>query len=123
MKQNNWKTGQTGEEIATNHLVDKGYNIIEKNYRFSNFGEIDIICDTADGNLLVFVEVKTDKTGNFGNPALWVTKKKQRQLYKMAQIYLNSKRITDRDCRFDIIGVTIRGSNTQVEHYENAFIL
>lgn len=50
-------TGEIGEDLATHFLSDKGFKIVMRNYRVKNFGEIDIIA--IDGDILVFVEVKT----------------------------------------------------------------
>ena len=65
IKQFNRKIGKDGEEIAAKFLLDKGYNILEKNY-YTRFGEIDLIASKND--ILVFVEVKLKQTEDFGTP-------------------------------------------------------
>ena len=56
--------GKYGEEIAVNYLIKNGCKIVEKNYRFSRYGEIDIIA--LDGSILCFIEVKTRTSDRFG---------------------------------------------------------
>jgi len=74
--------GKQGEEFARNYLIENGYTIVAMNYRFGR-GEIDIIAD-KDG-MLIFVEVKTKKFGDFGDPIGWVPKSKQRQIGTIAR--------------------------------------
>jgi len=121
-RKNNKKTGGLGEEIAGQFLSDSGYRILDRNFRYSTFGEIDIIAERND--ILVFVEVKTYRTKQFGEPELLVTARKQRQVRKMAEIYLLQKKITDMDCRFDVIGINLakrEGEPDRINHIENAF--
>ncbi|MFO7809811.1 MAG: YraN family protein [Candidatus Delongbacteria bacterium] len=120
-RSNNKKTGDRGESIASQFLEDNGYRIIDRNFRYSIFGEMDIIAK-KDGTL-VFVEVKTYKTEEFGEPLLLVNNKKQQKLRKLAQIYMLQKKINDIDCRFDVIGIKIAkvGTDSSVTHIENAF--
>jgi putative endonuclease len=119
-KTDNKKTGNRGEDIASQFLEDNGYRIVRRNYRYSTFGEIDIIA-SKDG-VLVFVEVKTYRTEEFGEPAMLVNQRKQDQLRKIAQIYLLQCKI-DQDCRFDVIGIKLSkdGTGSLVNHIENAF--
>lgn len=120
-KTDNKKTGDLGENIAAQFLEDKGYRIIQKNFRYSTFGEIDIIA--MQNEYLVFIEVKTYKTEEFGEPLLLVNKKKQEKIRKLAQIFMLQKKITDTDCRFDVIGIKIgKGdSGNLINHIDNAF--
>ncbi|MDY0017897.1 MAG: YraN family protein [Candidatus Delongbacteria bacterium] len=120
-KSDNKKTGDRGESIASQFLEDNGYRIVDRNFRYSTFGEIDIIAK-KDGTL-IFVEVKTYKTEEFGEPLLLVNHKKQQKIRKLAQIYMLQKHIDDIDCRFDVIGIKIAkaGTDSSVTHIENAF--
>ena len=70
----NIQLGKNGEEIAQQYLIKQGYKILEKNKRFSNFCEIDIIAQ--DKQTVVFVEVKTRKTTFCGHPLEAITKSK-----------------------------------------------
>lgn len=120
-KTDNKKTGNLGEDIAAQFLEDKGFRIIQRNFRYSTFGEIDIIA--RQNEYLVFVEVKTYKTEEFGEPFLLVNRKKQEKIRKLAQIFMLQKKITDTDCRFDVIGIKIGkvDSGNLINHIDNAF--
>ncbi|MBW7842886.1 MAG: YraN family protein [Ignavibacterium sp.] len=112
--------GKDGEEIAAKYLLKKGFEILKRNYRFSH-GEIDIIA--KDGDTLVFVEVKTRKNLEHGEPEYAITKKKIQQLKKIAELYLFDKQIEEADCRFDVIAIILGSENNpQITHYENAFM-
>jgi putative endonuclease len=122
--QNNKKSsskslGKFGEEIAEELLRSKGYQILKRNFRFGK-GEIDIIA--KDGDYLVFVEVKSRKNYDFGEPEYAITKSKQRQLKKIAEAYFYVNGIEEQLCRFDVI--TIVGEKREemkINHIENAF--
>lgn len=112
--------GQQGENLALNYLENKGYKIIERNYRYGR-GEIDIIAEKDQ--MLIFIEVKTKKFGDFGDPIYWITRKKQRQIGTVAKGYLFERNITDRDCRFDVITLTWEEGAWKIDHIEDAFWL
>ncbi|MBN2789994.1 MAG: YraN family protein [Candidatus Delongbacteria bacterium] len=116
---NNRNTGTIGEDIAAGYLSTLGYEIIKRNFQYSNFGEIDIIA--KDKNVLVFVEVKANRTSQFGNPVLRVGISKQRQIYKVAQIYMLYNNIRNTDCRFDVIAIEMGYEKNEITHIENAF--
>lgn len=116
---NNRQTGNSGEDIAAEFLVNNGYSLITRNYRYGK-GEIDIIA--SDSDIIVFIEVKFRKTDEFGSPLLAITKNKQNQIRKVALAYLTENNITDTDCRFDVIGITLdKENNPVIEHIQNAF--
>jgi putative endonuclease len=111
--------GDRGEDAAVDLLSKKNYEIIERNYRFGH-GEIDIIA--KDKDILVFVEVKTRKNLEFGPPELAVTKNKQRQIRKIAEMYLVENKITDMDCRMDVVAILLKQNlPPEINHIENAF--
>ena len=73
LKQNNNKSfGNEGEDIASDYLKNNGYEIIERNYRFHK-GEIDIVAKDNETNYLVFVEVKSRKSLEYGEPEYAIT--------------------------------------------------
>jgi putative endonuclease len=110
-----------GEDLAAKILLDEGYKIIERNYRYSH-GEIDIIAIDPKNNCIVFVEVKSRQNLEFGAPEFAITKNKQKQVRKMAELYLYDKEIRELDCRFDVFAILFEDlNNPQVNHYENAF--
>ena len=110
--------GKSGEEVAHSYLEKKGLSILEKNWRFKKLGEIDLIAQ--DKNILVFIEVKTRKS-NLNDAKELVTKSKISQIRKLATIYLHINKIKNIPCRFDVIALNIKNSQTQLEHIKNAF--
>ncbi len=115
--ENSHNLGVEGEKIAKKHLLDKGYAILQQNWRFKKL-EVDIIASYKD--LIVFVEVKSRSTSDFGEPELFVTKKKQGFLISAAHEYLVSNDI-ELECRFDIVSVLRNNNKTSVKHLEGAF--
>lgn len=107
-----------GEELATNFLKNKGYKIIERNFR-KGYGEIDIIAIYR--NILVFVEVKTRTTNLFGSPLEQISYSKLKTLIKTAHFYkLNNPKLPD-SLRIDAIAVMLDDNNNliNIEHVEN----
>jgi putative endonuclease len=113
-------TGRRGEEMAIEHLIGKRYRILERNYRKS-FGEVDIIA--RDRDTLVFIEVKTRQSTRFGSPFEAVDIRKQRQISRVAQEYLQAHGATDVSARFDVIAVRVDRANrlVAIDHLQNAF--
>lgn len=95
--------GRWGEKIAARFLKRRGYRILQRNY-VGRVGEIDIIA--RDGDVLVFVEVKTRTETDFGGPLEAVGPAKRRRIARAAQSYLLRHRIPEYPCRFDVVGVT-----------------
>lgn len=116
---NHNETGKKGEIIAEKFLVEKGYVILETNWRFKR-AEVDIIGKIEKENIVVFVEVKTRSSDFFGTPDSFVTEKKERLLVDLAQAYCE-KIDHDWEIRFDIISVLIQGKKISIDHIEDAF--
>lgn len=112
--------GNWGEQRAAEFLEKLGYTILLRNYRYGH-GEIDLIAD--DNGTLVFVEVKTQKSDAMGEAFNWVTRKKQRQIGRVALAFLSLNGIKDRDCRFDVIAVANGAQGVEIKHIPNAFWL
>ena len=119
MRSNNKNIGNEGEKIAEKFLVDKGYKIIEKNFRFGKEGEIDIIATNDD--TLIFIEVKTRTNHKFGNPILSITEKKKRLIRFAANGYMLKKKISNKQCRIDVITIDMITNPPDITHFENAF--
>jgi len=117
MQNNSQKLGGEGEMIARDYLIREGYEIIETNWRYRKY-EIDII--SKKGQTMVFVEVKTRKNNTFGEPEVFVTKKKQNFLIAAANEYLIQKQI-DLESRFDVIAIVSQNNNQVVNHLQDAF--
>jgi putative endonuclease len=110
--------GKRGEQIAQQYLQNKGYRILDRNWRFDR-KEIDIIA--MKDEQLVFVEVKTRSTGYFGKPAESVTDEKQKYLIDAAEEYILSNDY-NYESRFDVISVVLKkGVEPEIEHFEWAF--
>lgn len=112
---NTRKIGAAHEKEAAAFLKQKGYEIIQMNYR-CRMGEIDLIA--KDGEYLVFVEVKYRKDEQSGNPFEAVHYKKQRMISKVAAYYLMRHGFsTEQPCRFDVVGIV----GSEVTLIKNAF--
>ncbi|GAA4275234.1 YraN family protein [Aquimarina gracilis] len=109
--------GKKGEQLAVDFLIKKGYDILEKNYRYLK-SEIDIIARTKD--TLVVVEVKTRSTPEFGNPQEFVKPKQIQSLVKAINNYVEENDL-DVEVRFDIVAIIQNKLGTRLEHFEDAF--
>ena len=113
---NKRQIGTDYETVATKYLEQKGYSILERNYRCP-YGEIDIIA--RDKETVVFCEIKYRKKGSYGNPLAAVDSRKQRRISKVALYYTAGYKAPENVFyRFDVIGIDGEG---QIEHIENAF--
>ncbi len=111
--------GSHFETLAVKYLMEKGYRLIERNFRFGH-REIDIIA--IDGDTVVFVEVKGRASGAYGAPAESVTPAKIRHLVKAAEAYLCRHGLTNKPCRFDVVCVNlVDNRGAEFEHIRNAF--
>jgi putative endonuclease len=119
MTNNNLDFGKLGEDLAVNYLINKGYQILERNWR-SGHKEIDIIA--LDGDTLVAVEVKTRKSNTYGEPDIAVGAMKQQMLIWAADAYVRYKNL-DVEVRFDIVSIVITDTGEHIEHIEDAFIV
>ena len=112
--------GSFGEALARDYLISKGYKILNMNFR-NKFGEIDIIC--KKNNLLIFCEIKSRYSNSFGSPIESITCYKQKQIIKLSELYLISKKYYNFNVRYDIIEVifnTITSSHI-IKHVQDAF--
>ena len=107
------RLGFWGESKAVRYLKKKGYKILERNYRCP-FGEIDIIAEKDD--VVVFCEVKTRTSVNYGLPNQAVDRERKRRYVNSAKFYFMKK---EKTCtvRFDVIEIL----NGKINHIENAF--
>jgi len=115
--------GRTGETLAAEHLIRRGYTIVERNYR-TRWGELDIVA--FDGTTLAFCEVKTRRMRPGEGYALEAVRARKRaQIRRMAGQWLaeRKQRPYAKTLRFDAIGVTFdpSGRLASIEHLEGAF--
>ena len=120
MTQERLSLGREGEQLAGEYLKRLGYRIVEKNFK-TRLGEIDLIA--KDSKTLVFVEVKTRSSNSHGFPLEAVTKKKQRQLARVAMEYLGKNKAIDSPARFDVVAVLLAPAGPIIEVVKNAFDL
>ncbi|MFA6364987.1 MAG: YraN family protein [Candidatus Paceibacterota bacterium] len=114
--------GKRGEDFACGYLVEKGFQIIERNFG-APWGELDIVAKAPD-KTLVFVEVKTVQGNNFQKlmPEDELTSAKVKKFEKIALFYANKNpQYIDvrRGWRMDAICLTEGGRNFSIAHYEN----
>ena len=110
--------GKKGEEIALKFVSGKGYAILETNWRHRK-AEIDIVA--KDGDILVFIEVKSRSDDFFGRPESFVDERKQLLMADAASVYME-KIGHEWEVRFDIISVLFHNEVYQsVDHFKDAF--
>lgn len=114
---NTQKIGKKGEDIASIFLENKGYAILEKNYRYQR-NEIDLIVQKNE--LLIFVEVKLRSNTDYGMPEEVVSEAQKIRIISTADKYIFTKN-WQKDIRFDIISITISNNKYVLEHFEDAF--
>ena len=98
-----------------------GYKVLHHNYRAPHGGEVDLVC--REGDTLVFVEVKTRSSEEFGAPAEAVTRSKQRLIARGGLAWLKLLGNPDILFRFDIVEVRIAGKKAEATVIRNAFEL
>ena len=115
----NLETGINGENKAAQYLLEKGYEIIERNYR-TKTGEIDIIAKKAE--TLVFVEVKTLPQATPDMLSSVLNRQKLQRILKTSKRFLlNHRQYSNSYIRFDVIVLDMQGL-PEVYHIENAFM-
>ena len=111
--------GDLGEHLAKEHLKKKGYKLIESNYRCHS-GEIDIVA--RQKNCLVFVEVRTKSTSNYGSPEESLSLAKRDHMKKCAYYYLQNHKNLPEQWRIDLVAIELDSLNKfkRIEILENA---
>lgn len=110
--------GQLGEKLACEFLRKNGYKIIDQNFR-TRGGEIDIVAE--EGEMLVFVEVKTRTNRMFGLPEEAIDARKQHKLAMTAECYLATHHLYEKNYRIDSVAVEIDETNAEpkIRHEED----
>ncbi|MDM4723003.1 YraN family protein [Micromonospora sp. WMMA1363] len=117
MSRRNQATGAYGERRAVRHLIAAGLQPVARNWRCPE-GEIDIIA--WDGPILVFCEVKTRRTNDYGTPTEAVVPAKARRLRHLAARWLTETGTTATEVRFDVVAIHLTGPH-RIEHLKAAF--
>lgn len=118
MTEQRLKLGARGEDAAARFLQKNKARIVARNLR-TPVGEIDIIARRK--KQLLFVEVKTRSSSCYGTPAESVGPRKQRQIIRAAQWYLQQGNGAGLQPRFDVIAVSCQGAELEIEHFPDAF--
>jgi putative endonuclease len=114
------RLGRWGENQARRFLQSSGFTTIARNWRFDK-GELDLVM--ADGNAIVFVEVKSRADENFAPATTAITAKKKGTLLRTAKHFLRQYNLSDRPLRFDVVTVILgKIGKPQIKHYRNAFV-
>ena len=113
------RTGALGEKQAKKALKKQGYKILDTNYR-CKLGEIDIIA--RDKDTIVFVEVRTKRTLEFGTPEESVNHAKQAKLIRLGKYYIQQQKLQDKFWRIDVVAVEVddRDKITRLDIIQNA---
>jgi putative endonuclease len=112
--------GERGEALAFEKIKRLGYTHIIKNYR-CRLGEVDLVA--KDGDVLVFIEIKTRRGRPLGFAKEAVNLRKQKQLSKVALNYMKANDCCDVSARFDVVAVSVGSGSPQIEVIKNAFDL
>ena len=110
--------GATGEEIAVDYLVSQGYVVFDRNWR-SKSGEIDIIASEKFNSQdeLIFIEVKTRSSRDYGDPIQAITATKYLRMYRLALEWLSENRASREAWRLDVISIVIsRAQEIEIDH-------
>ncbi len=97
------RTGQRGETLATEFLIQAGWVIVERNWRCAS-GEIDIIA--KDGETLIFVEVRTRHSANTEPNFESFTPRKRAKMIATSDEYLSTHQLEDSPYRIDAIAIS-----------------
>lgn len=114
---NKTSLGKYGEDLAATFLEKQGYVILDRNFRIRG-GEIDIIA--IDSKVLVYVEVKTRSSHQFGRPEESVTNSKLRFLERASKFYRVSHSNLPEQERIDVIAIDLKESKPQIKLIKNA---
>lgn len=112
--------GKMGEDLALKTVRSMGYKDIVQNYRCP-LGEIDLIA--RDKDTLVFLEIKTRRTGPTGFAKEAVNTRKRRQISKAALTYMKANNCENMRARFDVVAISLAGPAPDIEVIKNAFDL
>ena len=111
--------GARGEKLARRHLRRQGYKILYRNFRGRTGGEIDIVC--RDGDTLVFVEVKTRTSEDFGRPIETIRTEQRQRISRGALAWLRMLDDPDILFRFDVVEIVLAENEPRIELIKNAF--
>lgn len=110
--------GAFGEQLAVDHLIGQGFQILARNWRCRH-GELDVIAADPTARTVVFVEVKTRTGDGYGGLAYAVSERKLRRLRRLAGVWLSHQDAHWPGVRIDVIGVRAGRSRTpEITHLQ-----
>ena len=107
--------GASAETVAVLLLESRGYHIVERNFR-CKLGELDIIA--IDGDVMVFVEVRSRASAEHGDAVDSINTRKRRKVTRAAEVYLLQKKPSFLDYRFDVVAIN---GDDDVALYQDAW--
>jgi len=110
--------GKQGEKVVIELLRKSDYKILRHNWHFERY-EIDIIAENEEW--IIFVEVKTRASYQWGNPEDAISKSKIKRIVEAANFYLIQNNIS-KSARFDVAAVIVKGNDFEIEYIEDAFL-
>lgn len=112
------RLGDRGESLAAEELTDRGYEVVERNWR-CQVGEVDVIVRRRDE--WGFFEVRTRRGKAYGTPEDSLTSHKLQRMLDVARAYLAEHELSDVDCRIGFVAVEMdhRGHLLRLDVYEN----
>lgn len=105
--------GRKGEDVVVDYLKNINYNILDRNFSCKQ-GEIDVIA--LDGNYVVFVEIKSRTSTEYGLPSEAVTNTKIKHMMKTAEYYLYTRHLENENIRFDVVEVYVKDKKYYINH-------
>jgi len=118
--------GRAGEDAACAFLIENGYGVLYRNFRFGRYGEIDIIAQKA--GVICFIEVKSRAGDNYGAPSEAVGHSKRKNIITVAKHFVRTSGAENQTLRFDVIEIYLRAGAAgkspvinKIRHIENAF--
>lgn len=115
MKDARKQLGDSAEALAAKYLEDKGYSVLARQYK-KTFGEIDLVCQ--DGDEVVFVEVKSLASSEYGYPEQAVTPEKIGHILKVSEEYLAKNHLQDSPWRIDVVAIEYQSDPPTITHIE-----
>src|SRR4051812_39351626 len=112
--------GELGERIAERWLRRQGWRVINRRFR-NGHRDIDLVVERDQ--TIAFVEVKARRGGDFGGPGAGGDWRKQRELSKSAQVWIDRHGQSTETYRFDVVGILVNGQQVRVRHVADAFSL
>jgi putative endonuclease len=111
--------GRRGEDMAHRYLQSAGYRVIARNYKPGDDSEVDIVA--RDGDIVVFVEVKSRSSDEHGAPDRAVDPEKQKHIIRAARSYITRAGIPWSQVRFDVVSVVFTSPPAIVHHRDVFF--